>query len=125
MAETDLFAFYGSLRRGMENYAAYAQHLQYIRTAVVKGYALYALTDYPYAVKTDDANDTLVVELFSIANLQTKQTLYEMELDAGYIFSTLHFTEGKTGIYTFAVPGKDDARVPGGDWVAYRRTFGF
>ncbi|MBL0739609.1 gamma-glutamylcyclotransferase [Chryseolinea lacunae] len=125
MTETDLFAFYGSLRRGMENYNVYAEHLQYIRTAVVKGYALYSLIDYPYAVKTDNPNDLLVVELFAIADLQTKQIIHEMELDAGYIFSTLTLTEGKIGIYTFATAGEGDAHVPGGDWVVYHRTFGF
>jgi gamma-glutamylcyclotransferase (GGCT)/AIG2-like uncharacterized protein YtfP len=108
----------------MENHAPFAHALHYERTVVLKGYALYALVDYPYAVKTGDPRDTLVAELYSILNPQTKQTIHEMELDAGYIFSEEQIAEGKFGIYIFATPGHDDERVPRGDWVAYRLALG-
>ncbi len=124
MSESLLYAFYGSLRRGMNNHALYEHELQYQRTVVLKGYALYALVDYPYAVKTGDPQDTLVAELYTIPNPQTKQTIHDMELDAGYIFSEEQIAEGKFGIYIFAAPGRDDVRVPGGDWVAYRLALG-
>jgi len=115
-----LYAFYGSLRKGMDNHAHYAKDLHYARTVVLKGYAMYSLTDYPYAVKTDDPRDTIVAELYAIVDPQTEQNIHDMEIDAGYIFSEEEMTEGKFGIYIFAAPGDHDKRVPGGDWVAYR-----
>ncbi|HEY5747724.1 MAG TPA: gamma-glutamylcyclotransferase [Chryseolinea sp.] len=124
MSESLLYAFYGSLRRGMDNHALYERDLRYRRTVVLKGYALYSLVDYPYAVKTGDPRDTLVAELFTIPNPQTEQTIHHMELDAGYIFLEEQIAEGKFGIYIFATPGHDDERVPGGDWVAYRLALG-
>ena len=124
MSDDLLYAFYGSLRQGMDNHAHYAKGLHYVRTIILKGYALYSLIDYPYAVKTGDLSDTVVAELYTIPDPQTKQNIHDMEIDAGYIFLEEEIAEGKFGIYIFAAPGDHDTRVPGGDWVAYRLALG-
>ena len=118
MGETDLFAFYGSLRKGMSNYKTYQHYLEYVSTNRLTGYAMYALTEYPYAVHSAKLSDSMVIEIYRIKNEAVKEKIYHLELDAGYIFDQIEI-EGKTvGIYLFREPG-NDPKVISGDWVEF------
>lgn len=118
MEETDLFAFYGSLRRGMSNYWAYKDKLEFVSTQRIVGYELYTLGDYPYAVYTEDPKAVLVTEIFSVKNQQTKQSIHEMEIDAGYTFDLIDVEGNRVGIYLFDKAG-GDPKVDSGDWVQF------
>src|SRR5690242_12504258 len=119
---SELFAFYGSLRRGMENYDVYKEDLRYLYSARLLGYKLYSRGQYPFAVKTG-GDDAIVVEIFQITNNNTAADIHRMELEEGY-YSTEEIINGKkTTIYLFN-SGENYPEVPGGDWVTFFRQRG-
>ena len=118
MTGTNLFAFYGSLRRGLENFNTYKTDLKYLKTKRIEGFELYALEEYPYAVKTGVPSHMLVVEVFEIEDPRVAEAIYEMELDAGYIFEIIEIDGEKVGIYLFD-HFEDNSKVESGDWVEF------
>lgn len=118
MRGTDLFAFYGSLRRGMGNYKFYESDLKYIETRRITGYKLYALKDYPYAVRSSVESDSLVIEIFQIEDSRVVQAIHQMELEAGYVLELIEVDGAWVGIYLFEQAG-DDSSVESGDWVEF------
>ena len=113
------YAFYGTLRQGMENHAVFAETLAYLRTVVLNGYRMHSLIEYPYVVHSDDPRDTLVADLFRITSAETEQMIHTMEIDAGYILSSVEIDGNKFGIYIFPSSEPGDDYVPGGDWVRH------
>ncbi len=112
------YAFYGSLRRGMTNYKIYESSLQYIKTVVLPGFRLYSLPNYPFAVRSMDQDDTIVVELFSVTNRQVEQSIHTLELSVGYYYDEV-IVEGKSiGIYLYESAGNHPP-VEHGDWVHF------
>ena len=120
MEETELFAFYGSLRMGMDNYFTYKSGLEYIETTRISGFELYSLGEYPYAVKTQNPSSSMVIEIFRILDSETKQRIHELEISADYFFDLIEVGRRKVGIYLFKLPG-NDIRVESGDWVTFYR----
>jgi len=86
MENTTVFAFYGSLRRGMENHVLHSNHLKYLFSARLRGYKLYSRGDFPIAVKSSATKDSIVVELFTIADRATREMIHKLEMDEGYFF---------------------------------------
>ncbi len=82
---------------------------------------MYSLVDYPYAVYTGQTTDKITAELFEITRAETEQTIYEMEIEAGYIFSEIQIAGDKFGIFLFKTPHPDHIRIPGGDWRIFRK----
>lgn len=119
------YAFYGTLRQGMENYLAFAKTLSYLKTVTLEGYRMYSLIEYPYVVNTKDPNDVIVADLFQIVSHDTEEMIYEMEVDAGYIRSSLVIDGDKFGIYIFESEGAGDEYLAGGDWVRHARGLSF
>ncbi len=64
------YAFYGSLREGLENYALYRDDLGFLETVELCGFKMDSLGDYPYVVQTGDFVDSIVVDLLTITNQQ-------------------------------------------------------
>lgn len=118
MEETELFAFYGSLRRGMENYKGFKTVLEFVSMTRISGFELYSLGSYPYAVKTHDHSATIVIEIFKVNGEAARQAIHELEVGAGYVFDLIDIDSKKVGIYLFERPG-DDPRVESGDWVSF------
>ncbi|HEY5692500.1 MAG TPA: gamma-glutamylcyclotransferase family protein [Cyclobacteriaceae bacterium] len=118
MEETELFAFYGSLRRGMDNYKDFKAALEFVGITRISGYDLYSLGTYPYALRSDDKTSTLVIEIFKVKSPVARLAIHEMEVEAGYIFELIDIEDKKVGIYLFERPG-DDPRVENGDWVSF------
>ncbi len=118
MEETELFAFYGSLRRGMDNYNSFKRSLEYISTKRIKGFDLYSLGSYPYAVRSNDHSASIVIELFCIHDVTARVAIHELEAGAGYVFECIEVDGMKVGIYLFERPG-DDPKVKSGDWVTF------
>lgn len=118
MIGTNYFAFYGSLRQGMANYLTYKSSLEFITKKTITGFALYALPDYPYAVKTNNEKDELVIEVFRIKDEITIQNIHKLELDAGYNFDLIDVVGMKVCIYLFEEPGNNQ-KVKSGDWVEF------
>lgn len=119
------YAFYGSLRKGMENHYAYENDLKYLFTTKLPGFKMYSLGEYPYVVRTEDPRDSIIVELFRITSKDTEQNIYKMEIDAGYIFSEVIIGSIKFGIYVFETAGSLDPEVVHGDWIEFRKISHF
>lgn len=113
------YAFYGTLRKGMENHGPFAGQLVYLRTVVLSGYRMYALREYPYVTHSGRKEDTIIAELFTITHPETEQMIYEMEIEVGYILSAVEIDGHKFGLYIFPANDPSDDRIPDGDWVAY------
>jgi gamma-glutamylcyclotransferase (GGCT)/AIG2-like uncharacterized protein YtfP len=116
-----LYAFYGSLRRGMMYYEVYKDAMEYKFSAQLDGFKLYALKEYPFAVKTNKAKDSIVVEVFKITDPETEKSIHELELGVGYSYDEIKVNSITAGIYLFSDPG-NYKEVKDGDWVKF---FGF
>ncbi|MCB0487426.1 MAG: gamma-glutamylcyclotransferase family protein [Cyclobacteriaceae bacterium] len=120
MPESDLFAFYGSLRIGMSNYDQYASSMSYQRATRISGYRMYSLGDYPYIVKSENHGDKIVVEIFKSDNEDIKMKIHKLEIDAGYFYEIINLDGDDVGIYLFEQPG-NDPWVKSGNWVQFFR----
>jgi gamma-glutamylcyclotransferase (GGCT)/AIG2-like uncharacterized protein YtfP len=118
MNTKSLYAFYGSLRRGMMYYEVYKDGLEYQFSARVEGFKLYALKDYPFAIKTSQPKDIIVVEVFKVINSDTEKKIHELELGVGYYYDEIKIKSVATGIYLFHSP-ENYPEVEGGDWVKF------
>lgn len=116
---TSVFAFYGSLRRGMENHALHASHLKYLFSARLSGFKLYSRGEFPVAVRSS-ASDSIVVEVFRIDDFSTREMIHKLEMDEGYVFESIVIGGVEAGIYLFREPGNYQ-QVDGGDWVTFFR----
>lgn len=125
MNKNRLYAFYGSLRKGMENYFHFKDGLEFLGRAELPGYKLFSLTDYPYAIATKNQKDCIVVELFKITNSKTEELIHQVEMDAGYIFTNVEIAKQKFGIYLFSEASSNDVWVECGDWIAYQQILAF
>jgi gamma-glutamylcyclotransferase (GGCT)/AIG2-like uncharacterized protein YtfP len=117
---TNLYAFYGSLRRGLENYGLFQSHLHYQFSCWITGFTLFSMGDFPFAVKTDNENDKILVEIFEITDEETQKKIDELELGYDYYLETILIDKKPTKIYVM----KNNANYPaviGGDWVKFFR----
>lgn len=115
------YAFYGSLRKGMYNYEAAKGSMEYIGTETISGFKLFSLGAYPCVIRSDNEEDTLVVDLFTVTGPR-ERSIHNMEIGAGYNYEEVEINGQMFGIYTFDKEnGKrlENRLVPGGDWVKY------
>ncbi|MDZ4715855.1 MAG: gamma-glutamylcyclotransferase [Cytophagales bacterium] len=112
------YAFYGSLRRGMINWRRYSKGLLFLFTESLPGFALYAMEHYPYAVRTENAHDKTVVEVFKIIDPLIERQIHQLETGVGYSYHEVLIRKKPTGIYLFDRAGSEPL-VPGGDWVEF------
>ena len=125
MNENRHYAFYGSLRLGMENYVLFEDGLEFLGKAELRGFKIFSLIDYPYAIATENENDCIVVELFKVTNIRTEELIHQVEMDAGYIFTNIEIAKQKFGIYLFTEIRDENMWVKSGDWVAYKSSCAF
>jgi len=118
MNNVSQYAFYGSLRKGMYNFEIYKDHLQYVSTQTLQGFRLYALEYYPIAVRTEESQDIITVELFKITDSTTEINIHNLEIEAGYYFERIKVNGYETGIYLFE-ENLNYPLVKSGDWVEY------
>ena len=116
---TSVFAFYGSLRRGMENHALHASHLKYLFSARLSGFKLYSRGQFPVAVRSS-ATDSIVVEVFRIDDPSTREMIHKLEMDEGYYRDSITIDGLDVAIYLFREAGNYQ-QVDGGDWVSFFR----
>lgn len=112
------YAFYGSLRRGMENFEQFRHGLRFRFQTVIAGYRLHAMSHYPYAVYTGREEDKMTVEIFEITNAGVEKEIHALETRVGYILDTVSIEGVPTGIYLFPQAGPEPL-VQEGDWVKF------
>ena len=114
------YAFYGSLMMGMENYMLYEKHLKFIGKVHLSGFKMFSLKQYPYVIRSNDPNHRIVAELYKVIDMKTEQSIHELEMEEGYIFSEVEIADNKFGIYLFESHVSNSAEVVSGDWRSYR-----
>jgi gamma-glutamylcyclotransferase (GGCT)/AIG2-like uncharacterized protein YtfP len=121
MTDPSLFAFYGSLRRGMRLYNQFHFALQYHYSAWLKGYELYSLGNYPYAVKSAIPDRKILVEIFSITEPEVEKEIFDLEVGAGYHLVKQTFDDRVINIFLYDDTSANNMRVHSGDWVTFFR----
>ena len=121
MNRNSQYAFYGSLMMGMENHIPYEKHLKFLGKVHLTGFKMFSLRQYPYVVRSNDSNHRIVAELYKVSDRKTEQSIHEMELEEGYIFSEVEVADDKFGIYIFDTRVAESAEVIDGDWRMYRK----
>lgn len=117
----ELHAFYGSLRKGEYNADRVAEDgYDYIKTTTIKGFKLFGIGGYPAAVRSDNKEDTMVVDLFRITNVAKAGFIYNMELGATYFRETVKIDGKDHTIYLFTKGWENNRPVPSGDWIKHR-----
>lgn len=116
----NLYAFYGSLRRGLHNYERFEPHLRYQFSCWIKGYQLYSFGDFPFAVESNSDENKILAEVFEITNSETQKQIDDLELGYGYFSKTILIEKKPVKIYLL---GKNTNYpvVIGGDWVKFFR----
>jgi gamma-glutamylcyclotransferase (GGCT)/AIG2-like uncharacterized protein YtfP len=118
--KSNLYAFYGSLRRGLHNYQQFKPNLKYRFTAWLSGFQLFSLGDFPFAIKSGNDADKVLIEVFEIEDEITRRKIDELEVGFGYHSEVVLIEDVEIKIYLFT----DKANYPqvqGGDWVKFFR----
>ena len=110
---------------GMENYLLYEEHLKFLGKVHLDGFKMFSLKQYPYVIRSNDSNHKIVAELYKVIDVKTEQSIHEMELEEGYIFSEVAIADNKFGIYMFESHVCDSIEVFSGDWRSYRKLAHF
>jgi gamma-glutamylcyclotransferase (GGCT)/AIG2-like uncharacterized protein YtfP len=110
-----LYAFYGSLRRGMRLYQQFNNDLQYLYNAWLPGYDLYSLGNYPYALRSADSTHKMMVEVMRILDSETEKSICKIENDAGYYAEKIQIGNHSVTIFLFETPA-NNLRIVSGDW---------
>jgi gamma-glutamylcyclotransferase (GGCT)/AIG2-like uncharacterized protein YtfP len=117
MNRNGFYAFYGSLRRGMDNYERYKGALDYRFSTRLKGYKLYSMGQYPCVVKSS-IDCSVLVEIFKITDPVLEEEIHEMEIEEGYFYEEVSIGSEYIGIYAFETH-KNFNEVSEGDWVTF------
>ncbi len=115
-----LYAFYGSLRRGLHNYERFELHLRYHFSCWIKGYQLYSFGEFPFAVKTNNDKDQILIEIFEINDVEIQKQIDELELGYGYFMEAIMIDKQSVKIYLLE-KNTNYPLVIGGDWVKFFR----
>jgi gamma-glutamylcyclotransferase (GGCT)/AIG2-like uncharacterized protein YtfP len=118
------YAFYGTLRVGMENHLLFQRGMEFIDRVSLKGFTLISLGDYPYAVKSNTSDSFIIAELFKL-DQRIAKAIHDMELEAGYYYDEIEIGKNFYGIYLFSEAGPSDEVIRSGDWVEFVSARGF
>lgn len=120
MVDSNVYAFYGSLRRGLANHEKFKPHLRYLYSRWIKEFQLYSLGDFPFAYRTHNLSDLILVEIFEVTDSQVRQQIDKLEFNYGYHIEQLVLDDRAVNIYLF----REKANYPlviGGDWAKFFR----
>jgi gamma-glutamylcyclotransferase (GGCT)/AIG2-like uncharacterized protein YtfP len=113
-----LYAFYGSLRRGMRLHNQFKSDLHYSHSVWLKGYDLYSLGNYPFAVKSSDPSHKILVEVTEILNGEVEKNIHDLEIEAGYYAEKIKIGDNLVTIFLFEQTA-NNLRIVSGDWVIF------
>ena len=102
----------------MSNFHEFERGLQFLYQDVIRGFQLYEMEHYPYAVRTTDPEDTLTVEVFKVIDSEVEELIHNLEMGVGYYLDEVEIHGQQVGIYLFENAGREPL-VKGGDWVQF------
>lgn len=109
-----LYAFYGSLRRGMRLHNQFKSDL----SVWLKGYDLHSLGNYPFAIKSSDPSHKILIEVTAILNAETEKSIHDIEIGAGYYAEKIQIGGDLVTIFLFEAAA-NNLRIDSGDWVIF------
>lgn len=113
-----LYAFYGSLRRGMKNHKVFEPALDYQFSVRLKNFKMYALESFPFVVRTDAELDSIVAEVFRVNDKNAQQNIHLLEMREGYFCDEVVINGKRVSIYVYK-NAENYPEVLGGDWVKF------
>ncbi len=102
----------------MSNYRYFEKGLEFQFMAVIPGYRLHAMKDYPYAVWTGLASELLTVEVFRVIDPVVERAIHELEKEVGYVYDEVVLHGHRVGIYLYEKAGGEPL-VESGDWIKF------
>jgi len=123
----NLFFIYGSARKGMYNHSFLEDSVKFKSYAVLEGFKLYSLRQYPAVLKSDNSQDVVVGEIYEFIKDEKLNIFDNMEIVAGYkrIYTKVkdeHNKEIDIVLYEFGYPnfleGRDN--IESGDWIKFK-----
>jgi gamma-glutamylcyclotransferase (GGCT)/AIG2-like uncharacterized protein YtfP len=119
MNRNSLYAFYGSLRRGMNNYELHRDGMKYLYSVRLKGFKLYSRGQYPCVAKSNDES-AVEAEVFHIIDAKIEKQIHDLEMSEGYFYDEVTIDNMQVGIYLYASV-ENFVEVKEGDWVTFFR----
>lgn len=116
------FAFYGTLRSGQGNYrwsVARDNGAEFDGEHVIPGYKMYSLGGYPFVAPSNDADASIVVELYKLSDPDIIRSIHRMEIGAGYDTATIEVNDQQYTLYYQHNNNYGYTEVPNGDWVKF------
>lgn len=116
----DLYAVYGSLRKGYWNHNWALGDAEYVSTTTVKGYRLGDNGCFPAAIECRDRSVT--VEVYDVTNVDTDiiDQMDGMEFNCGYTRRLVWADDGNQ-VWMYVMPDvladRFDIDIPTGDWT--------
>lgn len=125
----NLVGTYGSLRLGHYNYKSFKRmypDLTYLGTTKINGWKLYSFGSYPGAVRTNNNEDKIIIDVFSCLDF-CKSDMDDMEIGAGYevvqIPVIINDKEIIIDIYEYPDAKEYGDLVESGDWSEYKNIY--
>ncbi len=113
-----LYAFYGSLRRGMRLHDQFTNDLDYLYSMWLNGYDLFSLGNYPYALESTDPKHKILVEVMMITDPEIEKRISQIEIDTGYYAKEIQLGNERIIIFLFDFPA-NNLRIDSGDWSIF------
>lgn len=108
---------YGSLRKGLWNYAGHLKGCEPVSIYRVKGFEMYDLGGYPMVIRNKDA-DSIVVEEYLLEDKHF-ENIKLMEWSAGYVCAQLTIQDKEYNIFCYTWIPPNSPFIEGGDYVEY------
>jgi gamma-glutamylcyclotransferase (GGCT)/AIG2-like uncharacterized protein YtfP len=105
----------------MSNYREFEASLEFLFQEIISGYQLYAMEEYPYAIRTGDPTDLITVEVFKVTNPSVESSIHKLEMGVGYYYDEVLIRGNAVGIYLYKNIGRETL-VKTGDWVQFFRS---
>lgn len=110
---------YGSLRKGQYN-SYLMKESRFIRTAILTGYKMVSMGDYPAIYPTHNSKDIIHGDIYDVDE-KAFGYIDRMEKSAGYICKTISAL--KVRVYEIAKErAKRHEEISSGDWVLYQKS---
>ena len=124
--ETNLYAVYGSLRKGWWNHDWALSDAEFVTTTTVPGYKLKSNGCFPAAIESPGEGS--IVEVYDVSSVDTRiiESMDGMEFNCGYVRRLVNTTEGYP-VWLYVMPddraSRFDEDVEGNDWANTSEVF--
>lgn len=121
--ETYMF-FYGSIRKNQYNHREIEKVADFKGMTAIKGFKLLSLGSYPCVIPSDNKDDKVIGEVYTIKDIEKIKSIDRLELNFGYKRAKQKVTIGsgdKVEVLFYEFKNPDEVKncrvVESGDWV--------